>query len=101
MGVHFCCDLACSVVALGICALIDQLPGQYHDLQSWQQAVSSWDQDSFSKGMLDLTCFGHGLPMNAYPPHTFVTQGMYLLFSHPIYLGAHLPLSRYRSLVSI
>ena len=40
------------------------------------------------KGMLDLTRFGHGLPMNAYPPQTFVTQGMYSLFSHPIYLGA-------------
>ncbi len=40
------------------------------------------------KGMLDLTHFGHGLPMNAYPPQTFVTQGMYSLFSHPIYLGA-------------
>jgi protein-S-isoprenylcysteine O-methyltransferase Ste14 len=40
------------------------------------------------KGILDLTRFGHGLPMNAYPPQTFVTQGMYSLFSHPIYLGA-------------
>ena len=40
------------------------------------------------KGMLDLTRFGHGLPMNAYPPQTFVMQGMYSLFSHPIYLGA-------------
>ena len=40
------------------------------------------------KGMLDLTRFGHGLPMNAYSSHTFVTQGMYSLFSHPIYLGA-------------
>ena len=40
------------------------------------------------KGMLDLTRLGHGLPMNAYPPQTFVTQGMYSLFSHPIYLGA-------------
>jgi protein-S-isoprenylcysteine O-methyltransferase Ste14 len=40
------------------------------------------------KGMLDLTLFGRGLPMNAYPPQKFVTQGMYSLFSHPIYLGA-------------
>ncbi len=40
------------------------------------------------KGMLDLTRFGKGLPMNAYPPQKFVTQGMYSLFSHPIYLGA-------------
>ena len=40
------------------------------------------------KGMLDLTRFGHGLPMNAYPPQTFVTQGMYAWFSHPMYLGA-------------
>jgi protein-S-isoprenylcysteine O-methyltransferase Ste14 len=38
--------------------------------------------------MLDLTHFGHGLPMNAYPPQTFVTQGIYALFSHPMYLGA-------------
>jgi protein-S-isoprenylcysteine O-methyltransferase Ste14 len=40
------------------------------------------------KAMLDLTRFGQGLPMNAYPPQKFVTQGMYSLFSHPIYLGA-------------
>jgi hypothetical protein len=40
------------------------------------------------KGMLDLANFGQGLPMNAYPPQKFVTQGMYALFSHPIYLGA-------------
>jgi len=40
------------------------------------------------KGMLDLTRLGHGLPMNAYPPQTFVTKGIYSLFSHPIYLGA-------------
>ncbi|HZU00752.1 MAG TPA: prolipoprotein diacylglyceryl transferase family protein [Ktedonobacteraceae bacterium] len=40
------------------------------------------------KGMLDLAKFGQGLPMNAYPPEKFVTQGMYALFSHPIYLGA-------------
>jgi protein-S-isoprenylcysteine O-methyltransferase Ste14 len=40
------------------------------------------------KGMLDLTLFGQGLPMNAYPPQKFVTRGMYSLFSHPIYLGA-------------
>jgi protein-S-isoprenylcysteine O-methyltransferase Ste14 len=40
------------------------------------------------KGMLDLTRFAQGLPMNAYPPQKFVTQGIYSLFSHPIYLGA-------------
>jgi protein-S-isoprenylcysteine O-methyltransferase Ste14 len=39
-------------------------------------------------GMFDLTRFGKGLPMNAYPPQKFVTRGMYSLFSHPIYLGA-------------
>lgn len=42
------------------------------------------------KGMLDLLHFGHGLPMNAYPPKQFVTQGVYAWFSHPIYLGAAL-----------
>jgi len=40
------------------------------------------------KGMLDLARLGHGLPMNAFPPQTFVTRGIYSLFSHPIYLGA-------------
>lgn len=40
------------------------------------------------KGMVDLTRFGKGLPMNAYPPEKFVTQGIYSIFSHPIYLGA-------------
>ena len=40
------------------------------------------------KGMLDLAIWGQGLPMNAYPPKQLVTQGIYSLFSHPIYVGA-------------
>jgi protein-S-isoprenylcysteine O-methyltransferase Ste14 len=39
-------------------------------------------------GMVDLTRYGHGLPMNAYPPGTLVTRGIYALVAHPIYLGA-------------
>jgi protein-S-isoprenylcysteine O-methyltransferase Ste14 len=38
--------------------------------------------------MRDLYVRGHGLPMNAYPPQVFVTQGAYAWFTHPIYLGA-------------
>ncbi len=34
-----------------------------------------------------LAVFGHGLPMNAYPPPAFVTRGPYAFVSHPIYLG--------------
>jgi protein-S-isoprenylcysteine O-methyltransferase Ste14 len=40
------------------------------------------------KGMFDLYKYGKGLPMNAYPPRLFVTQGLYAWFSHPIYIGA-------------
>lgn len=39
-------------------------------------------------GMLDLWVYGKGLPMNAYPPKVFVTQGVYRFLSHPIYVGA-------------
>ncbi|HRH45533.1 MAG TPA: methyltransferase, partial [Pyrinomonadaceae bacterium] len=39
-------------------------------------------------GMLDLWVYGKGLPMNAYPPKVFVTQGVYRFLSHPIYIGA-------------
>lgn len=39
-------------------------------------------------GMVNLVIYGRGLPMNAYPTKQFVTQGVYALFSHPIYLGA-------------
>jgi protein-S-isoprenylcysteine O-methyltransferase Ste14 len=36
----------------------------------------------------DLFVYGHGLPMNPYPPEKFVTQGIYAWFAHPIYLGS-------------
>ena len=38
--------------------------------------------------MFDLRIHGHGLPMNAYPPETLVTRGIYRWFAHPIYVGA-------------
>ena len=38
-------------------------------------------------GMYALHRFGKGLPMNAYSPPLFVTQGPYRLFRHPIYWG--------------
>lgn len=37
--------------------------------------------------MYALKKYGKGLPMNAYPPSGFVTNGPYLLFRHPIYWG--------------
>ena len=40
-----------------------------------------------AKGMLDILVLGKGLPMNAFPPKNFVTQGTYAWFSHTIYLG--------------
>ncbi len=39
-------------------------------------------------GVRDLYVHGHGLPMNAYPPKEFVSQGIYAWLPHPIYLGA-------------
>jgi len=38
-------------------------------------------------GMATLTIHGRGLPMNAYPPPTYVRQGIYRYTPHPIYLG--------------
>jgi protein-S-isoprenylcysteine O-methyltransferase Ste14 len=40
------------------------------------------------KGIFDIHKYGKGLPMNAYPPRVFVTQGVYAWFPHPIYFGA-------------
>jgi prolipoprotein diacylglyceryltransferase len=31
--------------------------------------------------------YGHGLPMNAYPPPVFVTNGPYRIVRHPVYWG--------------
>lgn len=38
-------------------------------------------------GMHALWYFGGGLPMNAYPPPKFVTNGIFRLIPHPIYTG--------------
>ena len=38
-------------------------------------------------GMYALWHFGGGLPMNAYPPPKFVTDGVFHLLPHPIYTG--------------
>lgn len=37
--------------------------------------------------MFSLKKYGKGLPMNAYPPIKFVTNGPYHFFRHPIYWG--------------
>ncbi len=39
-------------------------------------------------GMLNLWILGKGLPMNAYPPKFFVTNGVYSITRNPIYLGS-------------
>ncbi len=39
-------------------------------------------------GVVQLSAYGHGLPMNAYPPSRFVDRGIYAWIAHPIYLGA-------------
>ena len=38
-------------------------------------------------GINALRRYGHGLPMNAYPPPLYVVEGIYRFVSHPIYLG--------------
>src|SRR5207244_3483517 len=38
-------------------------------------------------GWASLWIHARGLPMNAYPPARFVSQGAYRLLSHPIYVG--------------
>jgi protein-S-isoprenylcysteine O-methyltransferase Ste14 len=39
-------------------------------------------------GMWHLRIYGHGLPMNAFPPGRFVKTGIYAFTKHPIYSGA-------------
>ena len=39
-------------------------------------------------GMWSLRIYGHGLPMNAFPPEKFVTKGIFAFTKHPIYSGA-------------
>jgi protein-S-isoprenylcysteine O-methyltransferase Ste14 len=39
-------------------------------------------------GMLYLWIYGHGLPMNAFPPKKFVMRGIYAYTRHPIYSGS-------------
>ena len=39
-------------------------------------------------GMWHLRIYGHGLPMNAFPPGRFVRTGIYAFTKHPIYSGA-------------
>ena len=38
-------------------------------------------------GMYEIRVKGDGLPMNAFPPKNLVTQGIYAVLPHPIYLG--------------
>ena len=38
--------------------------------------------------MIELWFVGNGLPMNAYPPPTFVNTGVYYFMAHPIYIGS-------------
>ncbi|NND80708.1 MAG: hypothetical protein HKN53_12475 [Maribacter sp.] len=45
--------------------------------------------------MFYLKKYGKGLPMNAYPPRRFVTNGPYMIVRHPIYLGFAILLTGY------
>jgi protein-S-isoprenylcysteine O-methyltransferase Ste14 len=38
-------------------------------------------------GVLSLTVYGKGLPMNPFPPPYYVTRGIYRFLRHPIYTG--------------
>lgn len=38
-------------------------------------------------GMANLFLIGGGMPMNAYPPPRYVTEGIYRFMPHPIYFG--------------
>ena len=38
-------------------------------------------------GMWAIYVYGHGLPMNAFPPSRFVVESVYRYLAHPIYVG--------------
>ncbi len=39
-------------------------------------------------GIMGLLFYGHGMPMNPFPPDTYVSRGVYHYVAHPIYTGA-------------
>jgi protein-S-isoprenylcysteine O-methyltransferase Ste14 len=38
-------------------------------------------------GIVAIMLYGNGLPMNAFPPQKYVSEGIYKLLPHPIYVG--------------
>ena len=54
---------------------------------TWGLVLLGLGGSLFLWSMAILMLYGQGLPMNAFPPPRFVTQGPYRLFSHPIYVG--------------
>jgi len=54
---------------------------------AWGAALAALGVAVTLLGMLSLWRFGGGLPMNAFPPARFVTNGIYSLVPHPIYGG--------------
>ncbi|MGA2806743.1 MAG: prolipoprotein diacylglyceryl transferase family protein [Terracidiphilus sp.] len=54
---------------------------------AWGAALAALGVSVTLLGMLSLWRFGGGLPMNAFPPARFVTNGIYSLVPHPIYGG--------------
>ena len=62
-----------------------QLPA-IHSL-SWGIGTIAVGSLLVTMGMASLWLVGGGLPMNAFPPPRYVSNGIYGLFSHPIYVG--------------
>ena len=61
------------------------LPVIYAPAAGW--LIAAFGTGLMILGMSDLIRRGKGLPMNAYPPSQFVTEGAYRFIAHPIYTG--------------
>ena len=70
------------------CALEGTLPRlPLPDLRWAGAAAAVFGGAAVVLGMADLWRYARGLPMNAYPPQSFVSRGIFGYLPHPIYFG--------------
>jgi protein-S-isoprenylcysteine O-methyltransferase Ste14 len=83
-GLLFCLALPCLLVLWARNVVVNIPMGEWQTIGWISSAIGLmiivW-------GMYNLWQYGRGLPMNAFPPTQYVSQGAYAIFRHPIYVG--------------